>query len=131
VLIDGSGVARLADFGCSTITGQSDSYSQLKFVFSARFVAPELVSSRMEDVSPVLTKESDTYSFALVALHVRFSPRLHADRRLIWPVSTGADVPYRYLQRNLLSFTNTLTPVCSLLFALALAPIAVDMARQH
>ena len=67
VLVDGSGCARIADFGLSTVTKNQDSLQSASHLqgFTARWAAPEILHGGPHSM------KSDIFSFAMVVIEVR------------------------------------------------------------
>ena len=67
ILMDDSGIARLVDFGFTTVTQNLDSVRSIQCQrgFTPRWTAPEIL-----DEGPH-SKEGDIFSFAMVMIEVR------------------------------------------------------------
>ena len=67
ILMDGSGNARIADFGLATVTQNLDSLrsTSCQRGHTVRWTAPELLNEG------TYSKETDVFSFAMVMIEVR------------------------------------------------------------
>lgn len=77
ILVDDTGRARLTDFGLAAIALDHEPTESLKGGYAVRWAAPEI----LDEEGPV-SRESDIYSFAMVAIEVRLenspSPLVHS-----------------------------------------------------
>ena len=72
ILVDGSGRARLGDFGFTTIAGPDcTETSMYRFRGTYRWMAPELFNMGTGGKSGLSTRESDIFALGMVMLEVR------------------------------------------------------------
>ena len=71
VLVDGSGRARITDFGLATVTQRVGSMLSIldEYQLTARWTAPEILNDQGS-----FSKEADIFSFAMVTIAVRYGP---------------------------------------------------------
>jgi len=77
--VDGSGHARIADFGLATVTQNLDSFrsASRQHGHSARWAAPEILNERGTH-----SKEADVFAFAMVIIEVRHGRSTGCSRTL-------------------------------------------------
>jgi len=87
ILVDGSGNARIADFGLAKVTQNLDSIrsAPAQHGHTVRWTAPELLNEG------TYSKETDIFSFAMVMIEVRHGQSIPHG---LWP--TGISCYYRY-----------------------------------